>query len=91
MGFQRISTSVRGYKRRMNALETASEQVPAMIQRALTEGVSVEHVLMDSWFTMPPLIKDIVDQGLEVIDMVKATKHRYSVDKQLVDLKKITA
>lgn len=78
-----------GYKRRMNALQTAPEQIPAMIQRALTEGIHADYILMDSWFTMPPLIKDIVDQGLDVIGMVKATKQRYSVDEQLVDLKKL--
>lgn len=78
-----------GYKRRMNALQTAPEQIPAMIQRALSEGINADYVLMDSWFTMPPLIKDIVEQGVDVIGMVKATKQRYSVDGQLVDLKKL--
>ncbi len=47
----------------MNALETAPEQIPTMIQRALSEGINADYVLMDSWFTMPPLIKVIVEQG----------------------------
>lgn len=88
-----ISTEVdkrtSGYKRRVNALQTAPEQIPAMIQRALSSGIDASYVLMDSWFTMPPLIKGILEQGIDVIGMVKATKQRYSVAGQLVDLKKL--
>jgi len=51
------------YKRRVNALQTAPEQIPAMVQRALSSGIDASYVLMDSWFTMPPLIKGIVDQA----------------------------
>ena len=42
---------------------------------------------MDSWFTMPPLVKAIVEQGLDVIGMVKETKQRYSVNGKLVSFK----
>jgi len=84
-----IDKRTSGYKRRVNALQTAPEQIPAMIQRALSSGIDASYVLMDSWFTMPPLIKGIVDQGIDVIGMVKATKQRYSAVGQLVDLKKL--
>ena len=39
--------------------------------------------------TKSPLIKGIVDQGIDVIGMVKATKQSYWVVGQLVDLKKL--
>lgn len=84
-----IDKRTSGYKRRVNALQTAPEQIPDMIRRALSSGVNANYVLMDSWFTMPPLIKGIVEQGVDVIGMVKATKQRYSVAEELVDLKKL--
>lgn len=34
---------------------------------------------MDSWFTLPPLVQAITEQGLDVIGMVKETKQRYTV------------
>ncbi len=84
-----IDKRTSGYKRRQNALQTAPEQVPDMIRRALLNGIHAEYVLMDSWFTMPPLVKEIVNQGLDVIGMVKETKQRYTIDGHLVSLKKL--
>jgi hypothetical protein len=51
-----------------------------MIQRASNAGVDVSYVLMDTWFTRQPLIKNIKEQGLDVIGMVKNLKPRYFVD-----------
>lgn len=56
-----------GYRRRVEALQTAPEQIPAMIQRALKVGIDASYVLMDSWFTQQPLVKDIKEQGIDVI------------------------
>lgn len=33
--------------------------------------LEASYVLMDSWFTQQPLIKEITEQGLDVIGMVK--------------------
>jgi hypothetical protein len=76
-----------GYKRRMNAVQSEPEQIPDMIKRALANGIDASYVLMDSWFTLPPLVKAIVDQGLDVIGMVKETKQRYNVAGKLISLK----
>lgn len=78
-----------GYKRRENALQTLPEQIPDMIRRALDSGIEASYVLMDSWFTLPPLVKNIVDQGLDVIGMVKETKQRYNVSGEMVSLKQL--
>lgn len=69
-----IDKRTSGYKRRVNALQTAPEQIPDMIRCALSSGISANYMLRDSWFTMPPLIKGIVEQGIDVIGMVKAKK-----------------
>lgn len=84
-----IDKRTSGYKRRMNALQTAPEQIPDMIRRALLTGIDARYVLMDSWFTLPPLIQAIVGQGLDVIGMVKETKQRYLTDGQRVSLKQL--
>ncbi|NBJ71553.1 MULTISPECIES: transposase [Clostridia] len=78
-----------GYKRRENALQSAPEQIPDMIARALANGVDASYVLMDSWFTLPPLVQAIVEQGLDVIGMVKETKQRYIVNGNPVSLKQL--
>jgi hypothetical protein len=86
---EQIDKRTCGYKRRKNALQSKPEQIPEMIKRALTSGIDASYVLMDSWFTMPPLVKAIVEQGLDVIGMVKETKQRYHVNGKLVSLKQL--
>ncbi|MGG0716266.1 transposase [Robertmurraya massiliosenegalensis] len=78
-----------GYKRRLEALETAPSVVPGMIERALQAGVPADYVLMDTWFTQQPLIKSIVEIGLDVIGMVKDTKQRYLINGVRLSLKEL--
>lgn len=73
----------------MNALQTAPKQIPNMIHRALSSCIDASYVLMDSWFTTPPLIKNIQAQGLDVIGMVKNLKQRYLYGDQRVSLKEL--
>lgn len=84
-----IDKRTSGYKRRVNALQTAPEQIPHMIRRALSSGIDASYVLMDSWFTLPPLVQAITGQGLNVIGMVKETKQRYLAKGQRVSLKQL--
>jgi hypothetical protein len=60
-----------------------------MIERSLQAGVSADYVLMDTWFTHQPLIQSIVEMGLNVIGMVKATNQRYLVNNQRLSLKQL--
>ena len=78
-----------GYKRRLEALQSAPEQIPDMIQRALNAGIDASYVLMDTWFTHQPLIKNIKEQGLDVIGMVKNLKQRYFVEGERVSLNEL--
>jgi len=75
-----------GYKRRIEALQKATEQIPYMIKRAIEAGVDASYVLMDSWFILPSVVKGITDQGLDVIGMVKNLKQRYIVNNKRVSL-----
>src|SRR4051812_38594658 len=78
-----------GYKRRLEALQSAPEQIPDMIKRAMDTGIDASYVLMDTWFTQQPLIKNIKEQGLDVIGMVKNLKQRYLVDGDRLSLKEL--
>lgn len=86
---EKIDKRSSGYKRRLEALQTAPEQIPSMIQRAMDAGIDASYVLMDSWFTHQPLIKNIKEQGLDVIGMVKNLKQRYLVDDERVSLNEL--
>jgi hypothetical protein len=77
---EKIDKRCSGYKRRVEALESASVIIPGIIKRALQAGVTADYVLMDTWFTQQPLIQSIVGIGLDVIGMVKDTKQRYLVN-----------
>jgi len=83
---KKVDKRTSGYKRRKEALQTAPEQIPDMIARAMKSGIDASYVLMDSWFTQQPLIKEITEQGLDVIGMVKKLKQRYLVDGNRVSL-----
>ena len=78
-----------GYQRRVEALQTAPEQIPNMIKRAMDVGIDASYVLMDSWFTYQPLIKAIKEDGLDVIGMVKNLKQRYLADGERVSLNQL--
>jgi hypothetical protein len=84
-----IDKRTSGYKRRMEALQPAPQLIPAMLQRTISAGIQASYVLMDTWFTQPPLIRAVVEQGLDVIGMVKTTNQRYVVDGQFVSLKQL--
>ncbi|WP_146812495.1 IS4 family transposase, partial [Aneurinibacillus danicus] len=86
---KKIDKRTSGYKRRMEALQPAPQLIPAMLQRAISAGIQASYVLMDTWFTQPPLIRSVVEQGLDVIGMVKTTNQRYVVDGQFVSLKQL--
>jgi hypothetical protein len=79
--YQEISNSVdrrtNGYRLRKESLMKKPDAAVLMIQRALQEGIQADYVLMDSWFTTEPLIREILETGLDVIGMVKQLKQRY--------------
>jgi len=83
---EKIDKRCHGYKRRTEALTPAPDVIPSMIDNALASGVDATFVLMDSWFTYPPLIRQIINRGLDVIGMMKDSKQTYLVNGQKLDL-----
>ncbi|SDZ25180.1 hypothetical protein SAMN05421736_108109 [Evansella caseinilytica] len=60
-----------GYNRRLDALQTAPVQISSMVQRAMNAGIEAACVLMDTWFTHQSLIKNITEQAIDMISMIK--------------------
>lgn len=79
--YQEVSGSVgkrtNGYKRRLEATGKKTEVAVQLIQNAVSQGIQADYVLMDTWFTTEPMIRDILATGLDVIGMVKELKQRY--------------
>ncbi|MNM95240.1 Transposase DDE domain protein [compost metagenome] len=54
-----LSKRSHGYKRRMEAFSRKPDAVVALLERALRAGFTADYVLMDSWFTQAPLLRDL--------------------------------
>ena len=44
----------------------------------IQSGIKADYLLMDTWFTTEPMIRSVMDTGLDVIGMVKQLKQRYT-------------
>ena len=65
---EHISKRSHGYKRRTEALSRKPDAVSLMVERALYAGFTADYVLMDSWFTQAPLLRQLTAHGLDVIE-----------------------
>lgn len=82
---------MQGYKRRIEALSLKPDAVIALLDRALAAGFSADFVLMDSWFTQAPLLRELLAKGLHVIGMVKDMKQRYRFGNDRLTLRELYA
>jgi hypothetical protein len=84
-----ITKRCHGYKRRVESLTRKPDAVVGLIQRALGAGFCADYVLMDSWFTQMPLIRQLTGEGLHSIGMVKEMKQRYTYQGQRLTLSEL--
>lgn len=67
-----------GYRRRRMALSSAPEIMLEMLRQAMGSGIHASYVLFDSWFSSPKTVLSVVNEGLDVITMVrKKAQTRY--------------
>lgn len=83
-----IDKHTHGFKRRIEAMMQKPDVVHNLIKNALNVGITADYVLMDTWFTNEPMIKEIRKIGLHVIGMVKSN-YRYRYNGQLMKLNEI--
>ena len=84
-----IDKRTNGYKRRKEAVDKKPEVAIRLIQNALKAGIFADYVLMDTWFTTEPMIKNVMNEGLHVIGMVKQLKQKYTYKGHSYDLKEL--
>jgi len=81
-----IDKRTHGFKRRLEAVMQKPDVVLRLIKNALNAGITADYVLMDTWFTHEPLIKELRSIGLNVIGMVKKGNQHYHYNGQLLKL-----
>lgn len=81
-----IDHRTNGYKARKESMLAKTEAAVLLIKNALDAGMHADYVLMDTWFTTEPMIRRILELGLDVISMVKQLKQRYYFNGRLYTL-----
>ena len=91
--YQEISENIdhrtNGYKSRKDSLLSKPEAALKLLAEALDMGIIADYVLMDSWFTTEPFIKNILDLGLDTIGMVKQLNQRYFLNGKVYTLNEL--
>lgn len=73
-----IDHRTNGYKVRKASMMHKTDAAIQLIRNALTAGIKADYVLMDTWFTTEPILKEILNTGIHAIGMVKQLKQRYT-------------
>lgn len=69
-----------GYKRRIEATSKSTDLMAPMLKRALGMGIRAKYLLLDSWFSAPPVIATL-RQHIHIICMLKDVPNwRYEYD-----------
>lgn len=79
-------------KRRKLAQTKAPEAMLALLNAAVSAGLSAEYVLFDSWFANPAQVTAIKSMGMDVIAMIKkSSRIKYTYNEEQLNIKEIYA
>jgi IS4 transposase len=79
-----------GYKRRKESTKKSTDVLVDMVSLAIVAGVTVRHLLFDSWFAFPATIRKLNELGMHTVCMLKDTPTiRYTFEDEQVTLKKL--
>lgn len=78
-----------GYKSRQEAILHKPQAAIKLIHDALAAGIQANYILMDTWFTNEPFIKEVIAEGIDVIGMLKDNKQRYCYKGRQYNLKQL--
>ncbi len=81
-----VDKRTHGFKRRLEAVMKKPDVVLQLIKNALNASITADYVLMDTWFTHEPMIKELRVIGLHVIGMIKSGNQHYRYNGQLLTL-----
>ena len=74
---EQIDHRTNGYKFRKESMMHKTDAAILLIKNALNAGIKADYVLMDTWFTTEPMIREILETGINAIGMVKELNQRY--------------
>lgn len=86
-----IDRRTNGFKNRVAATMKKPDAAMEMIRHALNAGIPADYILMDTWFTNEPFIKNVLGVGLDVIGMLKDNSQMYHYKGKLVNLKQLAS
>lgn len=79
---EKVDMRTCGGKRRKEAVLKKPQMVIELLKRAIKAGIYADYVLMDSWFTTEPMLRDLRELGLHCVGMVKQLRQRYFLNGQ---------
>lgn len=86
-----IDKRTNGFKNRVAATMKKPDAAMEIIRSVLDAGIPASYILMDTWFTNEPFIKNVLGVGLDVIGMLKDNQQLYRYKGKLVNLKQIAS
>lgn len=66
-----IDYRTNGFMFRRKSMMHKTDAAILLTKNALTAGIKADYVLKDTWFTTEPMIKEILNTGIDAIGMVK--------------------
>lgn len=63
-----------GSKRRREGVRKATDVLVEMVAEALASGIQASHLLFDSWFAYPVIMRNLLAKGMHTLCMLKVTE-----------------
>ena len=63
-----------GAKCRREGIRKATDVLVEMVAEAIASGVQVKHLLFDSWFAYPAIMRNLLAKGMHTLCMLKVTE-----------------
>lgn len=63
-----------GAKRRREGIRKATDVLVEMVAEAMGSGIQAGHLLFDSWFAYPVIMRKLLAKGMHTLCMLKVTE-----------------
>jgi hypothetical protein len=63
-----------GAKRRREGIRKATDVLVEMVAEAVASGIQASHLLFDSWFAYPAIMRNLLAKGVHTLCMLKVTE-----------------
>jgi hypothetical protein len=63
-----------GARRRREGIRKATDVLVEMVAEAIASGIQAKHLLFDSWFAYPAIMRNLLARGMHTLCMLKVTE-----------------